>query len=611
MNIHDLTNRLTEIETGQPAIKRYINESVYNSPEMAPHWKRLDEGFLKGYSTYLSEVALAPDQIQSIFKAAAGGGAGAAPKDPGMLSKIVDKVLPVSQAGSLEQNLPEPDAGPVDGFEQKAAAAVQALPGADSATKQSLMQWIKQGVSKPETQQLILAAVGGGLSGVLGKIGPLLNMIPGGGTAIAAITGAVIAGGVSIAAAKMQGKDWKTAFKGAIKPALMGGASAVIGSFAADAVSSAVGAIGGAIAGKGQDAASAKFDKGMADAKAKIDAAGGDGDTSNFTGTKVAGEPVIPGEPLTPRQMAVVDMSKEMGNTPSPQVQAAYDLAKQSAKPGGDTANLSQDQVAAMGGGDNPLGITARPSINNVDQPGSVDLPSSTTDVPINRLTGKPFTNIKEPSWTEMSPDQQAAFTLKQQAQAADAAQATQNAKDYWANKSPLTRGLKESFAKSKYVDKQATLQNWFIQESRGQVIYGLKLKPIVKEGIMDWFKGKSKDEAGGVTPEALNQAWVAAKSPTDSEAVAKVLQDAGVKPDVVNKVFADLKIPAPTGQPAPEADPAAAPKTDPAAAGQPDELDAVKKNAGLPVVNIKDMLTKILALTPEEQQQVLAYLKK
>jgi len=49
------------------------------------------------------------------------------------------------------------------------------------------------------------------------------------------------------------------------------------------------------------------------------------------SGIMVANEPVVPGQPLSQQQMAVVDMSRSMGNTPSPEVQAAYDLAKQSA----------------------------------------------------------------------------------------------------------------------------------------------------------------------------------------------------------------------------------------------------------------------------------------
>jgi peptidoglycan hydrolase-like protein with peptidoglycan-binding domain len=67
--------------------------------------------------------------------------------------------------------------------------------------------------------------------------------------------------------------------------------------------------------------------------------------TQKFSGITVADEPVIPGQPLSPRQMAVVDMSKSMGNTPSPEVQAAYDLAKQStAASGGAAQPQSQTQ---------------------------------------------------------------------------------------------------------------------------------------------------------------------------------------------------------------------------------------------------------------------------
>jgi len=354
----------------------------------------------------------------------------------------------------------------------------------------------------------------------------------------------------------------------------------------------------------------------------------------------------------------------------------------------GNTANLSQDQVAAMDGGDNPLGITARPSINNVDQPGSVDVPGSdnplgitarpsinnvdqpgSVDVPgsdnplgitarpsinnvdqpgsvdlpsdnplgitarpsmnvapgdfppaadtaINRLTGKPFTNFKAPSWTDMSPEQQAAFTLKQQAQAADAAQAAQNAKDYWANKSPLTRGLKEGVQLS---ERQLATLFTLIQIKNRQV----------NEGMWDSIKGAAGKAAGAVadkaatvgknlttkiTADKLNSAWKKAGSPTDSEQVAQVIQGAGADPALVSKAFTDLGIPAPTGEiqdPPMSKNDKAAPGTDTAAAGQPDELDAVKKNAGLPVVNIKDLLVQIMALSPEEQKQVLEYLKK
>ena len=106
------------------------------------------------------------------------------------------------------------------------------------------------------------------------------------------------------------------------------------------------------------------------------------------------------------------------------------------------------------------------------------------------------------------------------------------------------------------------------------------------------------------VDASTLQKAWTKAGSPTDSDAVAQILQGAGVDPAVVSKSFTDMGIAAPAAKTDPTLDPAADPT-------KPDELDDIKKNAGLPVVNIKDMLAQIMALTPEEQKQVLAYLKK
>ena len=130
-------------------------------------------------------------------------------------------------------------------------------------------------------------------------------------------------------------------------------------------------------------------------------------------------------------------------------------------------------------------------------------------------------------------------------------------------------------------------------------------------EGMWDNIKNKAatvgKNLTTKVTADKLNSAWKKAGSPTDSEQVSQVIQGAGVDPAVVSKAYTDMGIAAPAAKTDPAAD-AAAPAADPT---KPDELNDIKKNAGLPVVNIKDMLAQITALTPAEQQQVLAYLKK
>ena len=688
MHIKNIIDRLDEIEQNTPTIKKYIVESVYNAPEMTRHWRKLDEGFAKGYSRYLNEVALTPDQIQNNFKQA-----GEAPKDPGKLAGLVDKILPTGQAANLEKTLPEPDAGPVQGFEQKAAAAVQNIQGADSATKQSLMQWIKQGVAKPESQQLILAAVGAGLGTILSKVGPIISMIPGAGPFVAAITGALIAGAISVASAKLQGKDWKTAFKGAIKPALMGGAAAVVGNLAATAIGTGLGAmtggqdqsaapLPGASLGVGKELpdgevisaldssnpnsgvtiqrpdgstytvsrdtaqamtgqqgirpqATGPVSMGAAsDPQAGVSDSGGSGAKTNTDKTLMRLKGYDPGAPDEVKAWDKITAGNKDLNT-IPNIDSGFS----GAQAGGPKPTIGQNfdsGIAPIGANGQPMrqvpmdapAVTpstpsdgsyqqATPIGANGQPMRQVPMDSGPTaggaplDTPpgINRLTGQPFKPA--PSWDQMTPDQQAAVTARQQQQAADAAQGTQNAKDYWANKPSNTRGLKESFSESIYIDKQATLRMWLEQEAKGLAVSGLVLKPTVKEGIMDSIKGMFGGKKGaeapaagsGVTPDALNKAWTDAGSPTDSDEVSKVLQSAGVSAETVTKIFTDLKIPAPGASPEAPKDPAATPtpaggETPPAPAGEkpadasapdattpppPDELADIKKNAGLP----------------------------
>ena len=85
-----------------------------------------------------------------------------------------------------------------------------------------------------------------------------------------------------------------------------------------------------------------------------------------------------------------------------------------------------------------------------------------------------------------------------------------------------------------------------------------------------------------------LQKAWEKAGSPMDSDAVAKILQSAGVDPAVISKAFTDMSLPEPAGQ-----------------------VDPTLANPDAGSVNINDLLDKIKALGPEEQQQVLAYLKR
>jgi hypothetical protein len=73
----------------------------------------------------------------------------------------------------------------------------------------------------------------------------------------------------------------------------------------------------------------------------------------------------------------------------------------------------------------------------------------------------------------------------------------------------------------------------------------------MLTEGIWDNIKGKAaqigKNITTKVTTDKLQSAWKKAGSPTDSEAVAKVLKDAGISDDIISSVYQGMKIPAPT----------------------------------------------------------------
>jgi arylsulfatase A-like enzyme len=88
-----------------------------------------------------------------------------------------------------------------------------------------------------------------------------------------------------------------------------------------------------------------------------------------------------------------------------------------------------------------------------------------------------------------------------------------------------------------------------------------------------------------------LNTAWMKAGSPTDSDAVAKILQDAGVDTAVISKAYADMNITAPT------------------AASTDTNQPSSDKTTGSD--NIQDLLAQIMKLSAAEQKQVLAHLKK
>lgn len=113
----------------------------------------------------------------------------------------------------------------------------------------------------------------------------------------------------------------------------------------------------------------------------------------------------------------------------------------------------------------------------------------------------------------------------------------------------------------------------------------GEKSAAPVKESL----NNRQLNELFGITgnkvdASKLQKAWEKAGSPTDSEEVAKILQSAGVDPAVISQVYTNMSLPAPASAAAPTA---------------------------TSLVNTQDLLAQIMKLTPAEQKQVLAHLKK
>jgi hypothetical protein len=567
--------RLVDIDN--TSIKFYITEELRNDPKYIACWNRLDEGFFQPWQQHLKllEAQLTADQVQQIFAAAekeqtATGG------NSTILGKIVEKIVPDSMLQKLSDNLPEPDPNAANDpqFQQKATQAVNALP-VDAQTKGGLMQIVKNAVTNPAVQPIVLSLVGSVIGGLMSKVGPVIAVtFPGGGTVAAGVTGAIVAGAVAVAAAKIQGKSWKDAFKGAIKPALAGAAGAVVGKLAGDFISSigsgdakaaAVPAAGDGDIQKGLAADQAMQDRllnkfppdqgytfgangksievydangtkvftgdiplktmdpqtfadltsqgkmatpGVSSGSISSDPMAGVTSTpaapvaaapATNTTTMVANEPVIAGQPLSQQQMAVVDMSKSMGNTPAPEVQAAYDLAKSGPSAATDTGSNLASNTADAASSAKPFGAGMDPDyLQRVVDAG-----------------GKSGVRFK------ISPED-AAKALDWQAQ--NGRQGLKQSREYTGH--PLSEGqVYMIFNRVVTRNDRLLAEGW------------------LAEGPMDWIKKTAKNLTTKVTADKLNKAWQAAGSPLDSEALSKILGDAGVNADVVKKVYADLKI--------------------------------------------------------------------
>lgn len=514
--------------------------------------------YLNGVGRRLDEAELTPDQITQLFgtvtqQAQAAGGN----------ETSLGKLMPDSIKQKFADSLPPPDAGEVPGFEQKATAAAQQVQ--DPAAKQSLMQLIKQGLQNPATQKLIIAGVQG-IAGV--AAGALTGGMGGklGATAAGAITGGL----VGLVAAKLQGQDWKSAAKAGLKGAAVGGAGGLVGSVASSLAGQALDSATGGDAPASTDNPKASSGQGQAN---------GDDATTQKRGDsgwdKMSKTPTNPdGSPMTVDQVNAIKAQQRYGNTHDMSNLAGGTTANpaDAGKTGADFAGTRDAKGTAPyatgstdWAADRAAGNIPDLPVDQATGPTAGGVPVGSTAPGINRLTGKP---IAEPtSWDNMTPDQQSATVAKQQQQAADAEQGTQNAKDYWANKPANTRSLRRES-----IDRDLTVRMWALNESLGKPRGGVHLSEAgvgdMIKGVGNWLKTKGQNLMQTVTADKLQQAWEKAGKPTDSDKVAELLQKQGVTPDIVAGVYKTMGIPqaaaggAEKVEPTMAPEPAAAPET-------------------------------------------------
>ena len=577
--------RLNDLD--KTSIKYYLSEDLKKDSSLNEHWDRIDNEFFKPWQKYLNEATLTPDQINQMFAAAeketsAGGGGNST-----MLGKIVDKIIPDSFLGKLEKALPEPDpkAVPDPEFEAKATAAVNNLE-APAETKTGLMAIVKAALKNPQAQAVVLSLVGGVLGGLMSKAGPLIaTFFPGGGTAAVAITGALVAGGVAIAAAKLQGKPWKEAFKGAIKPALAGAAGAVIGQFAAGIAGAAVDKVAGALS-----------------STKPVDAPAG----------------ALPG--------GSIGKGQELQNG---EVVASLDGNGRVTiqRPDGTTYTVDRNEAYQMSADAKASGATSRrgdSGFNSMKQTNPDGTPYSVDQInqaKADQRAGNSGNGPEDFSGTATPQQQKAADdAVYQQAKASGATGKTTNYKVYQ-NADPADPAVRASIdAKQDYYknDPQGRAEYAKIMGSgrkgiddskiptgkklsEGQVYFVfnrivtrnnyLLVEGRLAEGPMDWIKTKAKNLTTKVTADKLNSAWQKAGSPTDSEQLKKFLTDQGVAVEVVDKVYTDMKLPAAGAA----ADPEAAAALDP-------------KQAETLYAKVKK---EIVTLDKKSQKQMVAYLQK
>jgi hypothetical protein len=189
--------------------------------------RHMEESFVKPYLVWRSQQVLTEAEIDaSVLNKMKSGLYAQKPKGK-INPKAVTQVLPPSKMKDFADALPAAEESkPVPGFKEKAMKAISGLK--DTASKQSMMELIRTGISNPAVQQTIIAGITGAAAVGMANLG-----VP------PAVTGGILGGLIGIVKAKAQGGSWKDAAKSGIKQGLAGAAAGAVSGWAAGAASTA------------------------------------------------------------------------------------------------------------------------------------------------------------------------------------------------------------------------------------------------------------------------------------------------------------------------------------------------------------------------------------
>jgi hypothetical protein len=575
-------------------------------PKTAGYMQKVRENFtlpfiasLNNIST-LMEAEMTAQQVQNAFGSAekiatAGGdnrsvlgkgadaagavGAGAvdlAKKGASGVKELANKLL-AQNKDKLVQSLPPADAGPVEGFEQKAQEQIAQVQ--DPKAKQSLMDLVKQAAKNPAVQTMVLAAVGGIATVVAG---PAIAGLGLGLAVTGALTGTVVGGLTGAVRGLMQGQG----LSGALKQGAMG---------------AGLGAVGGGVAGAVAQGAQAYMQNKGAEAQQQA--------TAGEEVMPVQGRGISQGQELSDgstvdslNNNGSVTIKRPDGSTMIADRETAMAMANpgkgQFGGPapapgdGGVSDQMSQYMAAHKGQTIDAEGNWVnKPSVAQANQssPGnpeaSINPNAGQQQVDLNKMVQNKVDSGAIPAQTQNTSDSdfsQAEINAPIKPSAAAEQLAGQEAAkfgrvrpnlDDWRAANMLAKGqtaqtqsrVNTGKPLNEYVDYELTARMWYIRESVGKPRGNIHL---TEAGIGDmfkkagnWLKTKASNVTNKVTADKLQQAWKKAGNPTDSGQVAGIMVSAGVPQETVDQIFQNLGLPTGAGTvtAAPEA-PAKAP---------------------------------------------------